>query len=85
MSDRNPNEIRLNLRFLLRDRHTSVYYHADVANLVHVFRNEYALRVDLMDQDGRVPELPFVEAYNGMEFGGIVIPWQDEDPVDVQF
>ena len=38
-----------------------------------------------MDQDGRVPELPFVEAYNGMEFGGIVIPWQDEDPVDVQF
>lgn len=85
LSDRNPNEIRLNLRFLLRDRHTSVYYHADVANLVHVFRNEYALRVDLMDQDGRVPELPFVEAYNGMEFGGIVIPWQDEDPVDVQF
>ena len=85
LSNRNPNEIRLNLRFLLRDRQTSVYYHADVANLVNVYRNEYALRIDLLDEDGRVPELPFVEAYNGLEFGGIVIPWQDENPVDVQF
>ena len=85
LSNRNPNEIRLNLRFLLRDRQTSVYFHADVANLVNVYRNEYALRIDLLDEDGRVPELPFVEAYNGLEFGGIVIPWQDEKPADVQF
>ena len=85
LSSRNPNEIRLNLRFMLRDRHTSVYAHFDVANLVNIYRNEYALRIDLTEEDGKIPELPFVDAYNGMEFGGIVIPWQDEDPVDVQF
>ena len=31
------------------------------------------------------PELPFVEAVNGMEFDGVVVPWQDEDPRDVVF
>ncbi|MBR4898859.1 MAG: DUF5119 domain-containing protein [Prevotella sp.] len=85
LSSRNPDEMRLNLRFLLRDRKTSVYYHFDVADMVNVFRNEYALRIDLMEDDVRVPNLPFVEAYNGMEFGGIVVPWAPEDPVDVQF
>lgn len=83
LSTRNPGEIRLNLRFLLRDRKTSVYAHFDVGNMVNVFRNEYALRIDLMDDGNRVPVLPYVDAYNGMEFGGIVIPWESEDPVDV--
>lgn len=83
LSNRNESEIRLNLRFLLRDRKTAVYSHFDVGNMVNVFRNEYVLRVDLLDEDGRVPVLPYVDAYNGMEFGGIVIPWQNEDPVDV--
>lgn len=85
LSDRVANELRINLKCLLRDRQTVKYYHFNVANLIHVFRNEYALRVDLMDGFDGQPDLPYVEAYNGMEFGGLVIPWENEDPVDVQF
>lgn len=77
------DEIRLNLRFLLRDRQTVCNYHFDVGNMVRAFWNEYALRIDLMDGFEGQPELPFVEAYNGVGVGGIVDPWQDEDPIEV--
>ena len=77
------DEIRLNLRFLLRDRETVCTYHYDVGNLVRAFWNEYALRIDLMDGFEGQPDLPFVEAYNGVGIDGIVSPWQDQDPVEV--
>jgi hypothetical protein len=31
------------------------------------------------------PELPYVDAVNGMDLEGIVIPWDSENPVDVNF
>lgn len=85
LSDRPTDQIRINLRLLLRDRRTVCYYHFNVGNLINVFRNEYALRIDLMNGFFGQPELPYVEAANGLEFGGVVVPWQDEDPVDVNF
>ena len=85
LANRNPTEVRINLKCLLRDRKTIKYFHFDVANLIHVFRNEYALRIDLTDEMGRIPELPYVEAYNGIQFDGIVTPWQDTENADVQF
>ena len=77
LTERLPNELRINLQCLLRDRKTLLYYHFNVGNLVHVYRNEYALRVDLMDGFDGQPDLPYVDAYNGMEFDGVVVPWQD--------
>lgn len=82
-SDRPADQIRLNFRFLLRDRKTVRYYHFDVGNLVRVFNNEYALRIDLLDGFEGQPDLPEVDAVNGMGFDGIVVPWNDEDPADV--
>lgn len=79
------NAIRLNLRFLLRDRQTVCNYHFDVGDLVRTFWNEYALRIDLPDDFDGQPDLPYVEAYNGVGFDGIVIPWEDGGEVDVTF
>ena len=85
LSNRSSNQIRINLKCLLRDRKTVKYFHFDVGNEVYLFRNEYALRVDLMDDDARVPELPYVEAYNGIQFDGEVVPWQETHNGDVSF
>lgn len=85
LSSRNPNEMRLNLRLVLRDRSTVLFYHFDVCNLINVFRNEYALRIDLLDGFDGQPDLPYVEPYNGMEFDGVVVPWEDGPNVDVGF
>lgn len=83
LSSRMPNELRINLKCLLRDRKTVVYYHFNVGDLIHVFRNEYALRVDLPDGFEGQPELPYVDAYNGIDMGGIVVPWDDGGQSDV--
>lgn len=85
LSDRPTDQIRINLRCLLRDRRTVCYYHFNVGNLINVFRNEYALRIDLLNGFLGQPELPYVDAANGLEFDGVVVPWQDEDPVNVTF
>jgi len=85
LSDRHTDEIRINLKLLLRDRRTILYYHFNVGNLINVFRNEYTLRIDLMNGFFGQPELPYVEAANGLGFDGIVVPWQDEEPRDVVF
>lgn len=80
LSGRPASQIRINLEMTLRDRRTKLYYHFDVGNLVKVFQNEYALRIDLPDGFEGQPVLPYVDAYNGMEMDGVVIPW--EDPVN---
>ena len=85
LASRNPDEIRLNLRLQLRDRYTVKYYHFDVCNLINVFRNEYALRIDLLDGFDGQPDLPYVEPYNGMEFDGVVVPWEDGADANVDF
>lgn len=85
LSNRSSSQIRINLKCLLRDRKTVKYFHFNVGSEVFLFRNEYALRVDLMDDDSRVPVLPYVEPYNGIEFDGIVQPWKEGGSADVGF
>ena len=82
---RPADEIQINLKCLLRDRKTIKYYHFNAANLIHVFRNEYALRIDLMEDFPGVPELPYVEAYRGLGFDGIVVPWEPNIEAEVGF
>lgn len=83
--DRPADEIRLNLRLLLRDRKTICTYHFDVGNMVREYWNEYALRIDLMDGFEGQPDLPYVDAYNGLGFDGLVVPWEDGGGADVTF
>ena len=83
--DRPVDELRLNLRCLLRDRRTVCYYHFDVGNLVRVYNNEYAMRIDLLEGFEGQPDLPYVEGVNGLDFGGVVVPWEDGTKVDVDF
>lgn len=85
LSDRPTDQIRINLRLLLRDRRTVCYYHFNVGNLINVFRNEYALRIDLLNGFFGQPELPYVDAVNGLEFDNVVVPWEDEEPRNVVF
>lgn len=83
--DRPADEIRLNLRLLLRDRKTVCNYHFDVGNMVREYWNEYALRIDLIDGFDGQPDLPYVDAYNGLGFDGIVTPWENQDPINIEF
>ena len=85
--DAPDNELRINLKFLLRDRKTTKFFNIDCGNQVYVFANEYALSVDLRDvlKDGDIPTLPYVDAVNGIDFEGVVVPWEDLEEVDVDF
>ena len=85
LSDVPKDELRLNLRFLLRDRATVLNYHFDVGDMVEVFQNEYVLRIDLMDGFDGQPVLPYVDAFNGMGFDGIVVPWEETIEKQVPF
>ena len=85
--DAPDNELRINLKFLLRDRKTTKFYNIDCGNQVWVFANEYALSVDLRGvlKDGDIPTLPYVDAVNGIDFEGVVVPWEDLEEFDVGF
>ena len=85
--DAPDNELRINLKFLLRDRKTTKFYNIDCGNQVWVYANEYALSVDLRDvlKDGDIPTLPYVDAVNGIDFDGVVVPWEDLEEFDVGF
>jgi hypothetical protein len=58
-----------------------------VGHLVEVYGNEYALSVDLRTVlvEDEIPVLPYVDGVNGINFGGVVVPWQDGAKVDVGF
>jgi hypothetical protein len=81
------NELRINLKFLLRDRKTACYFNIDCGDYVYVFGNEYALSVDLRDvlKGEDIPTLPYVDAVNGIDFDGFVVPWEDLEEFDVDF
>lgn len=85
--DAPDNELRINLKFLLRDRKTTKFFNIDCGNQVHVFANEYALSVDLRQvlKGEDIPNLPYVDAVNGIDFDGVVVPWEDLEEVDVDF
>lgn len=88
-----PEQIRLNLAFVLRDHSTLRTYHFDVGRKVVEFDGQLVLRVDLGPDDfwpnnpsGPDPiVLPAVDAYNGTGFGADVTPWDEQPPVDVDF
>ena len=78
-----PSDVRLNLRFLLRDRKTVVYCHYDIGDRIVSFDEELVLRLDLLEDFGDHPDLPFVEPYNGTGFDADVRPWEDGGEADV--
>ena len=88
-----PDQIKLNLSFLLRDHATLLHYHFNVGSYVVDYDNQLVLRVELGPDDfypnnPNGPEpivLPYVDAYNGTGFGADVTPWDDEPPVDITF
>lgn len=77
--------LRLNLRILLRDQKTVLYYHLDLGDQISIIDDQLVLRIDLDENFNGHPILPEVDAANGTGFGGVVIPWQDGPHVDVEF
>lgn len=79
-------DLVLNLRFLLRDRETVLTYHYNVGLLTDVFEDQQVVRIDLTK--GRIdglPDLPYVEPYNGAGFDALVTPWEKGAEADVTF
>ncbi len=89
------DEVRLNLAIKLRDRKTVCHFHIDCGNAVEVYGNINAniigdansLSVDLRKvlTGDEIPELPYVVGVNGLDFGGVVIPWKDGPEAEVSF
>ena len=79
-----PGDIRINLRFLLRDQATVLYYHFDAGDCVVSYDKQQVLRIDL-EKGTRpdLPDLPYVEPYNGAMFDAEVVPWVDGDHADI--
>lgn len=79
-----PRDIRINFRFLLRDRSTVLYYHFDVGDCVVSYDKQQVLRIDLgKGVRPDLPDLPFVEAYGSAMFDADVEPWVDGPETDV--
>lgn len=78
-----PQDLRLNLKLLLRDRATVRYYHFDVGEYVVSFDDELVLRIDLDEDFPGFPDLPYVEPYNSAGFDAEVTPWADGGSADV--
>lgn len=83
------DELRLNLSFTLRDHATTVDYHFNVGHMVVSYDEQLVLRVDLgpdfFGPDNPFIDLPYVDAYNGTDFGAEVVPWENVTPIDVDF
>lgn len=85
------SELRLNIRFTLRDRKTTCLYHYDLGRYVEEFDDEQALRLWLNESDfeedpdladGSI-NLPNVDAYESTGFGADVTPWETGNEVEV--
>lgn len=84
-----PEDVRLNLRFTLRDRKTILYYHFDVGERIISYDNQLLLLINLEKDSGGeggigdLPDLPYVETYNGTGFDADVTPWEDGGSADI--
>lgn len=76
-----PDDLQLNLAFVLRDHATLCSYHIPVGDAVVSYDRQHVLRIDI---DPGIT-LPYVDAYDGAGFGADVTPWDDLPPVDVGF
>jgi len=83
--DYKPQGLRLNLRLLLRDQKTVLYYHFDVGDHISIYDDQLVLRIDLNDDFPDHPVLPEVDAKDGAGFDGVVVPWEDGGNADVTF
>ena len=78
-----PDDIRLNLRILLRDQATIKYYHYDVGEHIVSYDDNLILWVELGRDYPGTPDLPFVEPFNSAGFDADVTPWVDGGSADV--
>ena len=79
-----PNNIRINFKFILRDRATVLYYHFDAGDYVTSYDKQQVLRIDLgKGVRPDLPDLPYVDAYGSTMFDAEVVPWVDGPDVDV--
>ena len=74
------DDLQLNLRFLLRDRTTVRTYSFDLGDHIVSFSDQQVLRVDMGSEVPDLPDLPYVEAFDGTGFDGVVTPWDDSEP-----
>ncbi len=78
-------DIRLNLKFLLRDQATVLYYHYDVGERVYSYDGELVFRVDIGPDNPSIPDLPYVDAKDSAGFDATVSPWEDGGSADITF
>ena len=78
-----PEDLQLNLKFILRDHATTLYYHFNVGENVVSYDNQLVLRLDLGPDFPGYPDLPYADAYEGTGFDATVTPWQDGGMADV--
>ena len=74
--------LRLNLRILLRDEETVLYYHFDI------IPDWVDLRQEQLEVSVEIPiwiELPYVDAKGSAGFNATVTPWADGGKADVTF
>ena len=89
------NEVRVNLAIKLRDRKTVCHFNIDCGDCVEVYGNQgasiignaNALSVDLRNvlKGDDIPTLPYVDGTNGINFGGVVVPWQNGENAELNF
>ena len=73
--------LRLNLRILLRDKQTVLYYHFDVdSQWITVHEGE--LVVDIVIPIDVAPDLPYAEDADAAGFDATVTPWEDGGTAD---
>ena len=74
--------LRLNLKFLLRDDTTVMYYHFDVGReSVTVLEDQMVVRLEIPIE--WAPNLPYVEPKGATGFDASVAPWRDGADADV--
>lgn len=73
-------DLKLNLRMLLRDHTTVCTYSYNVGDDVVNISEQQVLRMDLGSEISGLPDLPYVEALDGTGFDGVVTPWNDDEP-----
>jgi hypothetical protein len=73
--------LQLNLRFLLRDKETVLYYHFNVDSR-WITIDDGKLVIDLEIPIDVAPDLPYVEEAEVAGFDATVTPWEDGGTAD---
>lgn len=79
----NPDDLQLNLLFLLRDQKTKCSYQYNVGESVISYDNQLELQLRLDTDFPDHPDLPYVEAVSSAGFDATVSPWEDGGSADI--